>query len=158
MTNEKITIAAQLATLIDLVQQNQSELKRLSAVQERILTAISPHKPPLKYVVLTPPMSFEYPDIELKIDAREWEAITAGRSLCIIGSGYSFEGEHEAQDYWFFTGGIKGGRLKVLMRVFFNQNDPDYMDPKSWEYAFEGHISEVTIDEYDENEAVKYGS
>jgi len=156
MNTKRPTLSSQLVTLTELVQQNQSELKRIATVQERILAAISPQSPPIKFVVLTPPMSYEYPDIELKIDAREWEAITAGRSLCIIGQGYSFEGELEAQDYWFFEGGIKRGRLEVLMREFFNKDEPDYMDPKSWEHAFEGPISEVTIEEYDENEALGF--
>lgn len=154
MTDKKITTLAQLAALTELVQQNQAELKRIAALQERILASITPSKPPLKFVILTPPMSYEYPDIYLKVEPREWEAISAGRSLCVIGKGYYFEGELDAQDYWFFKGGTKRGRLQVLMREFFNEGEPDYWNPDSWEEAYEGRMSEVSIDEFDENEAV----
>jgi|GEM_PF-6855865 len=154
MPSRRPTLSSQIAALTELVQQNQSELKRIAVLQERILATITPNKPPLKFVILTPPMSFEYPDIYLKVQPQDWEAIVEGRSVCVIGDGYSFEGEFEAQDYWFFKGGIKRGRLKILMREFFDKDNPDHWNPKSWEEAFEGRMEEVTIDEFDENEAL----
>jgi len=154
MTGKKLTVSAQIAALTELVRENQAELKRISARQERIMAAITPDKPPLKFVILTPPTSYEYFDSYLKVQPREWEAIVAGRSVCVIGDGYSFDGELEAQDYWFFKGGIKRGRLQVLMRQLFDKDSPDHWNPKSWEEAFDGRMEEVTIDEFDENEAL----
>ena len=60
MTDKKTTMSAQLAKLTELVQLNQAELKRIAAVQERILAAISPQSPPIKFVVLTPPIDASY--------------------------------------------------------------------------------------------------
>lgn len=154
MPKRQATLTEQIAVLTQLVRENKTELKRISTQQERILAAVTPDKPPLEFVILTPPMCFEYPDIYLKIQPREWEAIVAGRSVCVIGNGYSLEGELEAQDYWFFRGGVKRGRLQVLMREFFDKDNPDHWNPKSWEEAFEGRMEEVTIDEFDENEAL----
>ena len=154
MTDKKMTTLAQLAKLTELVQQNQAELKRIAALQEQILASVAPQRPPLKFVILTPPMSYEYPDIYLKVEPREWQAITEGRQVCVIGKGYCSDGELEAQDYWFFKGGTKRGRLQVLMREFFNEGEPDYWNPNSWEEAYDGPMSEVSIEEFDENEAI----
>jgi len=154
MPRRQPTLTEQIAALTELVRENQAELKRIAALQEQILAAVKPDKPPLKFVILTPPMCFEYPDIYLKVQPREWGAIAAGRSVCVIGDGYSFEGELEAQDYWFFKGGLKRGRVQVLMREFFDKENPDHWNPDSWEEAFEGRMDEVTIDEFDENEAL----
>jgi hypothetical protein len=154
MPRRRPILTEQIAELTELIRENQAELRRISAQQERILAAVTPDKPPLKFVILTPPMSYEYFDSYLKVQPREWEAIVAGRSVCVIGDGYSFEGELEAQDYWLFKGGVKRGRLKVLMRELFDNDNPDHWNPKSWEEAFDGRMEEVTIDEFDENEAL----
>lgn len=156
MPTRQPTLTEQIAALSELVYENQTQLKRIEALQERILASIQPEKVPLKFVILTPPMSYEYPDIYLKVQPREWEAITSGRSLCLIGAGYSFEGELEAQDYWFFKGGAKRGKLQVLMREFCDKDNPDHWNPKSWEEAFDGRMEEVAIDEFDENEALGF--
>ena len=153
MPRHQPTLSEQIAALTELVRQNQAELKRISAQQERILAAVTPHKPPLKSVILTPPMCVDYPDIYLEIQPREWEAIVAGRSVCVIGDGYSLEGELEAQDYWFFKGGGKRGKLQVLMREFFDKDNPNHLNPEFWEEAFAGRMEEVTIDEFDYDEA-----
>lgn len=93
-------------------------------------------------------MSFEYPDAYLKIERREWQAVLEGLSVCIIGNGYIYEGELEAQDYWFFSGGIKRGKLRVLMKDIVNDREDERFNPELWDVAFHGSITEVLIDEY----------
>jgi hypothetical protein len=67
MPRPQPTLTEQIAALTELVRENQAELKRISARQERILAAITPEKPPLKFVILTPPTSYEYFNSYLKV-------------------------------------------------------------------------------------------
>lgn len=154
MSANRATLSAQIAALTELVNQTQQEVKRIAETQERILESIGPPKPPLKFVIVSPPICFEFPDAYLKVFPREWEAIKSGRPVCVIGEGYRFEGELDGQDYWFFRGGIKRGTLHVLIKMLCNSSPNNDWDTSEWEEVFDGPVREVIIEEFDENEAL----
>ncbi len=154
MSPNRPTLSAQIAALSELVNQTQAELKRIAEIQERILACVQPSKPPLQFVIVTPPMCCEYPDAYVKVMPREWDAITSGRPVSVIGDGYYFEGKLDAQDYWFFSGGTKRGKLQVLMKMLCNPSKDNDWDTSEWDEVFDGSMQEVAIEEYDENEAM----